>query len=57
MRGIDTLDLLVNGTLAQVEEEVRRVLWLLGPLTISPSLQALPPGVPPENGGALACAV
>jgi uroporphyrinogen decarboxylase len=52
--GIDTQDLLVNGTPAQVEEEVRRVARLLGPLVISPSHEALLPDVPPENVAAMA---
>ena len=52
--GIDTQDLLVNGTPAQVEEEVRRVARLLGPLVISPSHEAVLPDVPPENVEAMA---
>jgi len=52
--GIDTQDLLVNGTPADVEREVRRVARLLGPLVISPSHEALLPDVPPENVAAMA---
>ncbi len=52
--GIDVQDLLVNATPAQVEEEVRRVARLLGPLVISPSHKALLPDVPPENVAAMA---
>ncbi len=48
--GIDTQDLLVHGTPAQVKDEVRRVKGLLGPrLIVSPSHEALLPNVPPQN--------
>lgn len=53
--GIDTQDLLVNGTPAQIKEEVRRVRGLLGPcLIISPSHEAVLPDVPPQNIAAMA---
>lgn len=52
--GIDTQYLLVNGTPAEVEAEVRRVARVLGPLVISPSHEAILPDVPPENVAAMA---
>ena len=52
--GIDTQDLLVNDTSAEVEEEVQRVARVLGPLVISPSHEAVLPDVPPENVEAMA---
>lgn len=53
--GIDTQQLLVSGTPAQVKEEVRRVKGLLGPrLIVSPSHEALLPNVPPQNVAAMA---
>ena len=53
--GIDTQDLLVNGTPDQVRADVRRVKNLLGPnLVVSPSHEALLPNVPPENVLAMA---
>jgi len=53
--GIDTQDLLVNGTPEQVKADVRRVRKLLGPLLIvSPSHEALLPNVPPQNVAAMA---
>ncbi len=55
MGGIDTQDLLVNGTPEQVTAEVRRVRALLEPnLIVSPSHEALLPNVPPENVAAMA---
>lgn len=55
--GIDTQDLLTNGTPDSVRREVRRVKGLLGPnLIISPSHEAILPDVPPENIEALALA-
>jgi uroporphyrinogen decarboxylase len=48
--GIDTQDLLVNGSPADVRDEVRRVMDLLGPnLIVSPSHEAVLPNVPPQN--------
>ena len=48
--GIDTQDLLVNGTPDDIRADVRRVKSLLGPnLVVSPSHEALLPNVPPEN--------
>ncbi len=53
--GIDTQDLLVNGTPADVRADVRRVKALLGPcLIVSPSHEAILPNVPPENVLAMA---
>ena len=53
--GIDTQELLVRGTPADVRKDVRRVRSLLGPhLIISPSHEALLPNVPPENVAAMA---
>jgi len=50
MGGIDTQDLLVNGSPGEVAEDVRRVKKLLGPrLIVSPSHEAILPNVPPEN--------
>lgn len=50
MGGIDTQDLLMNGTPDEVRADVRRVKELLGPcLVVSPSHEALLPNVPPEN--------
>jgi uroporphyrinogen decarboxylase len=53
--GIDTQDLLVNGTPGEVKAEVRRVKSLLGPhLIVSPSHEALLPNVTPGNVLAMA---
>lgn len=53
--GVDTQDLLVNGTPEEVRADVRRVKRLLGPnLVVSPSHEALLPNVPPENALAMA---
>ncbi len=53
--GIDTQDLLVNGTPQEVRAEVRRVKELLGPrLVVSPSHEALLPNVPAANVRAMA---
>lgn len=55
MGGVDTQDLLVNGTPAQVKADVCRLKTTLGPrLIISPSHEALLPNVPPENVEAMA---
>lgn len=55
MGGIDTQDLLVNATPAQVRAEVRRVRSLLGPsLVVSPSHESILPNVPPANIEAMA---
>jgi uroporphyrinogen decarboxylase len=55
MGGIDTQDLLVNGTPDQVRDDVRRVKELLGPgLVVSPSHEALLPNVSAENVLAMA---
>lgn len=53
--GIDTQELLVHGTPAEVRADVRRVKSLLGPnLVVSPSHEALLPNVPPANVRAMA---
>jgi uroporphyrinogen decarboxylase len=53
--GIDTQELLVRGTPAEVAREVARVRSLLGPhLIVSPSHEALLPNVPPQNVEAMA---
>jgi len=53
--GIDTQDLLVNGTPDDIREDVRRVKAALGPcLIISPSHEAVLPNVPPANLEAMA---
>lgn len=55
MGGIDTQQLLVHGTPAEVIREVQRVKRLLGPrLIVSPSHEALLPNVPPQNVAAMA---
>lgn len=55
MGGIDTQDLLMNGTPEQIREDVGRVKALLGPrLIVSPSHEALLPNVPPRNVEAMA---
>jgi uroporphyrinogen decarboxylase len=55
--GIDTQDLLVNGTPREIKADVERVKALLGPcLIVSPSHEALLPNVPPENVLAMALA-
>jgi uroporphyrinogen decarboxylase len=52
--GIDTQELLVHGTPAEVRAEVRRVKSLLGPhLVVSPSHEALLPNISPANVAAL----
>ena len=53
--GVDTQDLLVNGTPDQVRADVARLIRVLGPhLVVSPSHEALLPNVPPENVLAMA---
>ena len=55
MGAIDTQQLLVHGTPAEVKAEVRRVKALLGPrLIVSPSHEAILPNVPPQNVAAMA---
>lgn len=55
MGGVDTQELLVHATPAQVRAEVQRLKAVLGPnLVISPSHEALLPNVPPENVLAMA---
>ena len=50
MGGIDTQDLMVNGTPGMIRSEVKRVSDLIGPnLIISPSHEALMPNVPLKN--------
>ena len=56
--GVDTQDLLVNGTPDEVRADVHRIKELLGPcLVVSPSHEALLPNVSPENVRAMAEAV
>ena len=58
MGGIDTQELMTNGSQQQVRDDVNRVKSLLGPnLIVSPSHEAILPNVPPENVEALALAV
>ena len=53
--GVDTQDLLVNGTPEDIRVDVRRIKEALGPcLIISPSHEALLPNVPPANLEAMA---
>jgi len=55
MGGIDTQDLLVNGTPDEVRSDVRRVKQALGPrLIVSPSHEAILPDIPVENVVAMA---
>jgi len=55
MGGVDTQDLLVNGTPEEVKADVRRIKKLLGPrLIVSPSHEALLPNVPPNLVEAMA---
>jgi uroporphyrinogen decarboxylase len=55
MGGIDTQDLLVNGSPEDVRRDVMRVRQLLEPgLIVSPSHEALLPNVPPDNVRAMA---
>jgi len=52
--GIDTQELLCNGTPQQVRDEVRRVIDIFGTgIVISPSHEAILPDVPPENVDAM----
>jgi uroporphyrinogen decarboxylase len=58
MGGIDTQDLLVNGSPEDIAADVRRVRSLLSPrLIVSPSHEAILPNVPPANIEAMARAV
>jgi uroporphyrinogen decarboxylase len=53
--GVDTQDLLVNGSVEDIKAETERVMNLLEPdIVISPSHEALLPNVPPENVVAMA---
>jgi len=55
MGGIDTQEILVNSSPADVKREVRRIKKLLDPyLIVSPSHEALLADVPPENVAAMA---
>ena len=48
--GVDTQDLLVNGSPDDVTADVQRIKGLLGPrLVVSPSHEAVLPNVPPQN--------
>ena len=58
MGGIDTQQLLVHASPAEVMNEVSRIKQLLGPhLVISPSHEAILPDIPPQNIEAMASAV
>ncbi len=58
MGGIDTQELLVNGSPNQIKNEVKRIINILGPnLIVSPSHEALLPNIPPRNVAAMAEAV
>jgi len=53
--GIDTQELLIHATPAEVKAEVRRVKTLLGPhYIVSPSHEAILPNIPPANIKAMA---
>ncbi len=53
--GVDTQDLLVNGSPQDVRADVERLIRLYGPhLVVSPSHEALLPNVPPANVLAMA---
>ncbi len=53
--GIDTQELMNNGTPQQVKEEVRRVKRILGPhFIVAPSHETILPDVPPQNVAAMA---
>jgi uroporphyrinogen decarboxylase len=55
MGGVDTQELMVHGTPADITADVRRIKRLLGPrLIVSPSHEALLPNVPPQNLAAMA---
>jgi uroporphyrinogen decarboxylase len=55
--GIDTQDLLVHGTPADIAREVHRLKQVFGPRwIISPSHEAILPDIPPANIEALASA-
>jgi uroporphyrinogen decarboxylase len=48
--GVDTQDLLVNGSPEEVAADMRRIKGLLGPrLVVSPRHEAVLPNVSPEN--------
>ena len=52
---MDAQGILPHGTPQEVKEDLRRIRKILGPhLIISPSHEAIPPDVPPENVEALA---
>jgi uroporphyrinogen decarboxylase len=55
MGGIDTQELLINGSCQEIRQDVYRVKQLLGPqLIVSPSHEALLNNIPPENVAAMA---
>ncbi len=55
MGGVDTQQLLVSGSPADIKADVRRIRKILGPrLIVSPSHEALLPNVPPANLEAMA---
>lgn len=56
--GVDTQELMMNGSVQDIKDEVRRIAKLLGPGWIaSPSHEALLPNTPPQNLEALRDAV
>jgi uroporphyrinogen decarboxylase len=56
--GIDTQEVLIQGSPEMVQSEVRRIIGLLGPrLVVSPSHEAILPDIPPQNIAAMASAV
>ena len=55
MGGIDTQNLLVNGSPVEIKEDVKRIKNILGPnLIISPSHECILPNIPVENIEAMA---
>lgn len=53
--GVDTQQLLTDGTPEQVRRDVQRIKQILGPnLIVSPSHETILPNVPPENVAAMA---
>ncbi len=56
--GIDTQELLVNGSAEEIQNDVHRVIKLLGPnLIVSPSHEAILPNIPPKNIEAVSNAI
>jgi uroporphyrinogen decarboxylase len=56
--GVDTQELLIHSTPAEIKKEVKRLMEILGPrLIVSPSHEAILPDIPPANIEAMAQAV